>query len=33
MTPEEIEHGVSELEIAPPEETTVVDIDVDERLL
>jgi len=25
MTPEEIEHGAAELEIAPPEESTVVD--------
>mgnify|MGYP000462112310 FL=1 len=25
MTPEEIEHGAAELEIAPPEEATVVD--------
>jgi hypothetical protein len=26
-TPEEIEHGAAELEIAPPEEATVVDVD------
>ncbi|WP_254921829.1 hypothetical protein [Halorubrum ezzemoulense] len=27
MTPEEIERGAAELDIAPPEEATVVDVD------
>ena len=27
MTPEEIERGAAELEIAPPEEATIVDVD------